>query len=74
VVAIIAANLIGIIGLVLAAPGLASANLLGRYTIRKMFDREPWVEFGEHYEPLGFPWLSKLIKNIDSWWKTRNTR
>ncbi len=42
VAAIIAANLIGIIGLVLAAPVLATMNLLGRYVLRKMFDQEPW--------------------------------
>jgi predicted PurR-regulated permease PerM len=44
IVAIIAANLIGIIGLVLAAPVLATVNLLGRYIGRKMFDMDPWPE------------------------------
>ncbi|OGO64395.1 MAG: hypothetical protein A2030_00395 [Chloroflexi bacterium RBG_19FT_COMBO_50_10] len=74
VVAIIAANLIGLIGLVLAAPVLASANLIGRYTVRKMFDRDPWNEFKEQYEPLGFPWLSRLINNFTTWWKSRRTQ
>ena len=74
VVAIIAANLIGLIGLVLAAPVLASVNLVGRYTIRKMFDRDPWVEFGEQYEPLGFTWLSRLIRNISNWWKSKRSQ
>ena len=74
VVAIIAANLIGLIGLVLAAPVLASANLIGSYTVRKMFDRDPWNEFKEQYEPLGFPWLSRLINNFTTWWKSRRTQ
>ncbi len=44
IVAIIAANLIGIIGLVLAAPALATVNLVGSYIGRKMFDLDPWPE------------------------------
>ena len=74
VVAIIAANLIGLIGLVLAAPVLASVNLVGRYTIRKMFDRDPWAEFGEQYEPMGFTWLSRMIRNIRNWWNSRRSQ
>jgi predicted PurR-regulated permease PerM len=71
VVAIIAANLIGLIGLVLAAPVLASVSLLGRYTVRKMFDRDPWADHRESIEPMGFPWLTKLVRNIGIWWKSR---
>lgn len=44
VAAIIATNLIGIIGLVLAAPVLATFLLIGRYIFRKMFDLDPWPE------------------------------
>ena len=71
VVAIIAANLIGLIGLVLAAPVLASVLLLGRYIVRKMFDRDPWVPVGEEVKPVGFPWISKFFKNIANWWNSR---
>ncbi len=71
VVAIIAANLIGLIGLVLAAPVLATFLLVGRYMARKMFDRDPWVGLGEQIEPVGFPWISKLFKNITIWWNSR---
>jgi len=42
VTALIAANLLGIMGLVIAAPTLATFTLLGRYTIRKMFDQDPF--------------------------------
>jgi predicted PurR-regulated permease PerM len=42
IAAIIAANLLGIIGLVLAAPVLATVLLLGRYASRKMLDLDPW--------------------------------
>ena len=71
VVAIIAANLIGLIGLLLAAPVLASVNLIGHYTIRKMFDRDPWADTEEQLEPLGFPRLSRLINDIRSWMKSK---
>ncbi len=73
VVAIIAANLIGIIGLVLAAPVLASATLIGRYTISKMLDRDPWIGFKEESEPLGFHWFGRLFKFLSEWWKSRNS-
>jgi predicted PurR-regulated permease PerM len=44
IAAIVATDLIGIIGLVLAAPVLATVTLLGRYIARKMLDLDPWVE------------------------------
>ncbi len=71
VVAIIAANLIGIIGLVLAAPVLASVSLLGRYAVHKMLDRDPWADFQEVYEPMGLHWFGRFIKYISVWWNSR---
>lgn len=44
IAALLATNLIGIIGLVLAAPVLATLALLGRYIIRKMLDLDPFPE------------------------------
>ncbi|HUF38489.1 MAG TPA: AI-2E family transporter [Anaerolineales bacterium] len=44
VAAIIAANLLGLIGLLLAAPVLATLLFFGRYATRKMFDLDPWQE------------------------------
>jgi predicted PurR-regulated permease PerM len=64
VVALFAANLIGLIGLILAAPVLASATLIGRYIIRKMLDRDPWADYKEELEPMGFHWLGKLLRNL----------
>jgi predicted PurR-regulated permease PerM len=74
VVAIIAANLIGLIGLLLAAPVLATVNLVGRYTIRKMFDRDPWMDTDEQLKPLGFPWISKSINKFSTWWNSRKSK
>jgi predicted PurR-regulated permease PerM len=73
VVAIIAFNLIGIIGLVLAAPVLASATLIGRYTISKMLDRDPWIDFKEESEPMGFHWFGRFFKYLSEWWNSRKS-
>jgi predicted PurR-regulated permease PerM len=42
ITALIMADLLGILGIVIAAPLLASLTLLGRYTMRKMFDLDPF--------------------------------
>lgn len=42
VAAIIALNLLGLLGVVLAAPVLATLTLVGGYVIRKMLDQEVW--------------------------------
>jgi len=74
VVAIIAANLIGLIGLLLAAPVLATVNLIGRYTIHKMFDRDPWMDTEELIKPLGFPGISRIISKVSTWWNSRKSK
>jgi predicted PurR-regulated permease PerM len=60
VTAIIAANLLGVLGVVIAAPFLASIMLLGRYTMRKMLDLNPWPP-GETVpaQPISFEWLAR---------------
>ena len=42
--ALAAARLLGLVGLLLAAPVIATLKLVGAYTIRKMFDLDPWHE------------------------------
>jgi predicted PurR-regulated permease PerM len=42
VAAIVALDLLGILGVIIAAPMLATMQLLGRYVTRKLFDRDPW--------------------------------
>lgn len=44
VMALVAANLLGILGVVIAAPTLATLQLFGKYLVRKMFDQDPWPE------------------------------
>jgi predicted PurR-regulated permease PerM len=62
VAAIIAANLFGILGVVVAAPILATATLLWKYTMRKMLDVNPWPE-EEQYQPPPPP-ASRLFVSI----------
>jgi len=69
VAAIIMANLIGIIGLVLAAPVLATLKLLLRYTIRKMLDLDPWPETDQDIQPFQMPG-SRTIQRVREWWRT----
>ena len=66
VAAIIAANLIGIIGVMLAAPVLATLSLLGRYVSRKMFDMNPWPEEESAARSWGAPRL-RLSDRIREW-------
>ncbi len=44
VAALVSANLIGFVGVLLAAPVLATVQLLARYTLRKMLDMDPWTD------------------------------
>ena len=42
VAAIVAANLLGFLGVIVAAPMLATVLLIWRYVLRKMLDLDPW--------------------------------
>lgn len=65
VAALIAAQLIGFVGLVLAAPVLASMVLISRYFLRKMVDQEPWPDSEYGLQNSEIPWneyISRLFK------------
>lgn len=47
IAAIILANLIGLVGVILAAPMVATLKLFTRYIKRKLFDQDPWVGLEE---------------------------
>jgi predicted PurR-regulated permease PerM len=68
VAALIAARLIGFVGLVLAAPVLASLVLVSRYFIRKMFDQDPWPP-DDGSRDTNIPW-NEFISRL---WKGRQT-
>ena len=66
VAALVFADLMGVLGIIIAAPMLATFILFGRYTMRKLLDQNPWPQ--EEPEPLPpFPWTSlatRLRKTI----------
>jgi len=65
VAALIAARLIGFVGLVLAAPVLASMVLVSRYFLRKMLDQDPWPSSEFESQNSNIPWnefISRLLK------------
>ena len=54
VAALVAASLLGILGVVIAAPLLATCTLLIRYIMRKMFDLDPWEGEEVYPEPSSY--------------------
>jgi predicted PurR-regulated permease PerM len=68
VAAIISASLLGVLGVVIAAPMLATLQLFGQYTLRKMFDLNPWPEPEVHPAlPPPPAWFARLR----AWWQSR---
>jgi predicted PurR-regulated permease PerM len=64
IAALLAANLIGFVGVIIAAPLLATIILIGTYIIRKMLDRDPWPaeEKSSPPPPLVPGWLKKIFQ------------
>ena len=50
VAALVGANLLGLVGVLLAAPTLATFKLILNYVIRKLFDLDPWAELDVIHE------------------------
>lgn len=54
--ALVFADLLGVLGIIIAAPMLATFILFGRYTMRKMLDQDPWPEQESEPQP-PLPWV-----------------
>lgn len=69
VAALVALNLLGILGLIIAAPLLATFQLLGRYFTRKLFDLDPWEGMDDPYERSNrrqlLEWLAALRRKLN---------
>jgi predicted PurR-regulated permease PerM len=66
VMALVGANLIGLIGVVLASPVTASIKLFGRYLVRKLFDLDPWEGLERMDSSASDP---RWIKGLRRFWK-----
>lgn len=71
IAAIIAADLLGIFGIIIAAPLLATLQLFVRYTGRKLLDRDPWPPAEDVPPPFQVP---KWLRRIHSWWRRLRVR
>ncbi|MBU2611834.1 MAG: AI-2E family transporter [Chloroflexi bacterium] len=71
IAAIIAANLLGVLGLLIAAPLLATLKLIGQYMLRKMLDEDPWPEIEELPPPVS---PSPLWVRLRTWWQARRRK
>ena len=76
IAAVIAANLIGLIGVMLSAPVLATLKLFGQYIARKMLDLPPFPDEEETDEMMDYPWMV-IFQRLREWltekyhqWKT----
>lgn len=77
VAVIVMASLLGFIGVLLAAPSLASAQLFLRYALRKMVDLDPWPDPEKTLGPMKLPFgavLRKTIEQLRTWWQTRTQK
>ncbi len=81
VAVIISANLFGIIGVLLAAPVLATTKLIGRYIYNKMFDFDPWEKISQdrlstepklqnQFKPF-FQFFNRIKNKIKNWFKQK---
>jgi predicted PurR-regulated permease PerM len=63
VAAIIGFGLLGILGIIIAAPLLATLQLIGRYFIRKLFDLDPWEGLDDKRQ------LPSIREQLGSWFE-----
>ena len=67
--ALVMASLLGIVGIFLAAPVVATLKLLGIYVFKKMFDLEPWPDPEVDLHPIEYPWY-RWSRQLAEWLKT----
>ena len=86
--ALIGVQLFGFIGIIIAAPFMASLKLFLHYVIRKMLDQDPWkdldfreaaetpkwMQFFESKWQAFHIWLSELTRKFKGWIKTQKTK
>ncbi len=73
VAALFMASLMGLVGIFLAAPVVATVKVLGLYVFRKMFDLDPWPEPEEELTPVEFPWF-RWSRKLKSWIQKMKSR
>ncbi len=65
IAALIAASFLGLLGVIIAAPMLATVTLFWRYIMRKMLDLDPWSEGETSYPPpLSISLILAVVRNF----------
>jgi predicted PurR-regulated permease PerM len=68
--ALLGAQLLGLIGVILAAPVIATLKLISRYVLRKLMDQDPWeglAYYKPKKKPFFFKWLPKPGSKAETW-------
>jgi predicted PurR-regulated permease PerM len=68
--ALLGAQLLGLIGVILAAPVIATLKLVSRYVLRKLMDQDPWeglAYYKPKKKPFFFKWLPKSGSKAETW-------
>jgi predicted PurR-regulated permease PerM len=78
VAVIIAASMLGAFGVMLAAPALATGKLVVEYSIRKLFDLDPWVDMqhvptAPSFSPIT-KWLPNSKQRLTLWLNKKSER
>jgi len=73
VAALFMASLLGVVGIFLAAPVMATLKLVGFYVFRKMFDLDPWPDSEEESKLVEYPWF-RWSRQIKAWLDKRKER
>ncbi len=67
--ALVGANLFGLVGVVLAAPVVASLKLIWAYTMNRLMDRDPWVVIGAAGPPTARPITQATTIVVERVWQ-----
>ena len=62
--ALVFADLIGILGVIIAAPMLATFVLFGRYIMRKLLDQDPWPEKDKDETPASLQGILRKLRSF----------
>ena len=62
IAALIAVSMLGLIGVIVAAPVLATVKLFSGYLFRKMLDQEPWQGISVKTKPAPSPAFQRVVK------------
>jgi len=72
IAALAGANLFGLMGMILAAPVLASLKLVFHYVQKKMLDQDPWEDFERIYaKESDLPLTGRIAKKIQTKYKKK---